>query len=267
MLSPRSGYRKPTSAAELADGGAVNALALPDQAVIGLAGRRRVRYIRQMLTLTDVWPLFALEITSPRLTMRIVRDEDIPGIVDAALAGIHDPAVMPFSVPWTDAPREQMTQSMAQFQWSLRTGVRRDHWTLDFVILLDGVPIGTQSIGAGNFSLTRTVTSGSWLTREHHGKGYGKEMRAAILLFAFDHLGAEIAESGATVWNQQSLGVSRSLGYQDNGLKRVPARAGETNEMLELRLDAADFIRPEWDITVAGLEHARGQLFGAKTTA
>lgn len=219
-----------------------------------------------MLSLTDVWPLFALEITSPRLTMRIVRDGDIPGIVDAALAGIHDPSVMPFSVPWSDAPREQMAKDMALFQWRLRTGVRADHWTLAFVILLDGVPIGTQSIGAATFSLTRTVNSGSWLTQKHQGRGYGKEMRAAILLFAFDHLGAETAVSGATVWNQQSLGVSRSLGYRDIGTKRVPARAGETNDMLELRLDAADFIRPEWDITVAGLEHARGQLFAAETT-
>lgn len=50
-----------------------------------------------MLSLADVWPLFDLTITSPRLVMRIVRDEDLPGLVDAALAGIHDPAVMPFS--------------------------------------------------------------------------------------------------------------------------------------------------------------------------
>lgn len=104
-----------------------------------------------MLTLTDVWPLFNLTITSPRLSMRIVRDDDLPGIVEAALAGIHDPAVMPFSTPWTDAPPLQLTRDMARHQWELRAGVRADQWTLNFVVLLDGVPIGTQSVATRQF--------------------------------------------------------------------------------------------------------------------
>lgn len=64
-----------------------------------------------MLTASDVWPLFDLTITSPRLVMRIVRDEDLPGIVEAALDGIHDPAVMPFSVPWTDADPDELQEA------------------------------------------------------------------------------------------------------------------------------------------------------------
>lgn len=214
-----------------------------------------------MMTLTDVWPLFNLHISSPRLTMRIVRDEDLAGIVEAALAGIHDPSVMPFSMPWTDAPPEQLTRSMAKHQWELRTSVRADFWTLNFVILCDGVPIGTQSISTRLFSVTRTVTSGSWLTREQQGKGYGKEMRAAILLFAFDHLGAEVAESDAANWNKQSLGVSSSLGYQANGIRRFEGRPGELVQTQELRLAAADFIRPKWDIAVEGVESVRQDLF------
>lgn len=213
-----------------------------------------------MLSITDIWPLFGIKITSPNLVMRIVRDEDLPGIAEAALAGIHDPATMPFSVPWTDEPREQMIKNMARHQWQLRTTVRPDHWTLNFVILLDGVPIGTQSIGAKLFSLTKTVSSGSWLTANHQGKGYGKEMRAAILLFAFDYLGAEVAESGAAAWNEPSLGVSRSLGYRANGLKRVVGRPGQLTHMQELRLAAEDFTRPSWNIAVEGFEAARNEV-------
>ncbi len=40
------------------------------------------------------------------------------------------------------------------------------------------------------------------------------------MLFAFDHLRAEVAESDAAVWNKASLGISYSLGYQDTGLRR-----------------------------------------------
>ena len=51
-----------------------------------------------MTTLSEVWPLFSLRITTPRLELRPVRDEDLPGVIDAALSGIHDPGVMPFAV-------------------------------------------------------------------------------------------------------------------------------------------------------------------------
>ncbi|MFT0139022.1 hypothetical protein ACEK07_23205 [Alcanivoracaceae bacterium MT1] len=56
------------------------------------------------MSLDEVWPLFGLEIRTPRLTLRPVRDEDLPGLARAALDGVHDPARMPFGAPWTDAP-------------------------------------------------------------------------------------------------------------------------------------------------------------------
>ncbi|WP_175417108.1 hypothetical protein [Arthrobacter sp. 24S4-2] len=43
-----------------------------------------------MTPLFDVWPMFGLKISSPRLELRLVRDEDLPGVINAALAGIHD---------------------------------------------------------------------------------------------------------------------------------------------------------------------------------
>lgn len=214
-----------------------------------------------MLTLSDVWPLFDLEITSPRLVMRPVRDSDLPGIIDAALAGIHDPAVMPFSVPWTDAPRDQLIRDSARHQWQLRSGVRPDNWTVNFTVLQDGVPLGTQSLSAADFSNTRTVESGSWLSLPHQGQGLGKEMRAAALLFAFDHLGAKIAESSAASWNGASLGVSHGLGYRDTGVTIEEVRPGEVTQVQGVRLDAGNFVRPGWNISVTGLEQARRDLF------
>lgn len=64
-----------------------------------------------MTRLEDVWPLFGLLISTPRLTLNPVRDEQLPGLIDAVLAGIHDPAVMPFGVPWTDAPCSSLIAS------------------------------------------------------------------------------------------------------------------------------------------------------------
>jgi RimJ/RimL family protein N-acetyltransferase len=43
-------------------------------------------------------------------------------------------------------------------------------------------------------------------------------MRTAVLSLAFDHLGALAAVTSARPDNGPSLGVSRRLGYQDNGV-------------------------------------------------
>ncbi|MDD9151172.1 GNAT family protein [Plantibacter flavus] len=215
-----------------------------------------------MLSLTDVWPLFGLEIRTPRLVLRLVRDEDLPGLIEAALAGIHDPAVMPFSTPWTDQPREQLIRETARHLWTQRAGATPSSWTLNLAILLDGTPIGLQDIGARDFAVTRTVGSGSWLTQAQQGKGLGIEMRAGMLQFAFDHLDAEVAVSDAAVWNGASLGVSRRLGYRDNGLQRFIGRPGELVESQGLRLHRDEFVRPDWTAEVTGLDAARSALLG-----
>ena len=68
----------------------------------------------------DYWPLFELKITSPRLELRIPTDDDIPGVIEAIKAGIHDPSWMPFSSPWTDAKSPEMDRNTAQWIWKGR---------------------------------------------------------------------------------------------------------------------------------------------------
>ncbi|MGK9148294.1 GNAT family N-acetyltransferase [Plantibacter flavus] len=215
-----------------------------------------------MLSLTDVWPLFGLEIRTPRLVLRPVRDDDLPGLIESALAGIHDPEVMPFSMPWTDQPREQLMRETARFLWQQRAGVRPEAWAVNLAVLHEGTPIGLQDVGATDFAVTRTITSGSWLTRARQGVGLGKEMRAGMLQFVFDHLGAEVAASDAAVWNEASLGVSRSLGYRDNGRNRIVGRPGQLTESQQLRLERDDFRRPDWTIAVSGVAETKAFLLG-----
>lgn len=204
------------------------------------------------MELEEIWPLFALEITSPRLVLRPMRDADLPGLVRAALDGIHDPERTPFGVPWTDAPPSELPANLARYQWSVRNRVSPEDWLVEFAVHLDGRVIGTQAIGAQDFANRKTVTTGSWLTRSAHGQGFGTEMRAALLLFAFDNLGAEWAESSAASWNEASLRVSQKLGYELNGVARVAPRPGEAVDELRVRLAAPAFVRPDWQISVRG---------------
>jgi RimJ/RimL family protein N-acetyltransferase len=213
------------------------------------------------MDLFDVWPLFRLRLLTPRLELRIVRDEDLGALADAALAGVHDPAVMPFGNAWTDAPDCDLVRGMARWHWGQRSQVSVEDWNLNFAVLRDGVPIGVQDVRAEHFALRRTVSSGSWMTRAQQGQGLGTEMRAAMLLFVFDHLGAEVAESSAAEWNTASLGVSRRLGYRDNGVTRIEAR-GQVQVERRVRLVPEDFVRPEWTLTVEGAQEARAELLG-----
>ena len=214
------------------------------------------------MDLVDVWPLFGLRLLSPRLELRPVRDEDLPGLVEAALAGVHDPAEMPFRVPWTDRSDDELTRGLAQHVWQHRAAIRHGTWSLLLAVVHEGHPIGMQAVTAADFAVRRTVESGSWLTREQQGRGFGTEMRAAMLSFVFDHLDADVAESGAATWNTRSLAVSRKLGYRDNGVASFVGRPGQRVDEVLLRLERDDFVRPAWQLRVEGVAAARRELIG-----
>ncbi|WP_300265661.1 GNAT family N-acetyltransferase [Microbacterium sp.] len=212
------------------------------------------------MKLESIWPLFGLEIAAPRIVLRPVRDEDLPGLAQAALAGVHEPDRMPFDPPWTDADPADLPRNLAEFQWSRRGKVSAADWTISFAVHFDGRIVGAQDVSARDFPARRTVNTGSWLTASVHGQGLGTEMRAAVLMFAFDELGAEWAESGAKSWNQASLGVSRKLGYELNGVTRVAPRSGEPVDEQRVRLEKTAFVRPDWAISTRGAAPVLAQL-------
>lgn len=135
-----------------------------------------------------------------------------------------------------------------------------DDWVIAFAVRYEGRIVGAQDLSARDFSNRRTVNSGSWLTQTAHGAGIGTEMRAALLLFAFDTLGAEWAESGAAAWNRASLRVSEKLGYAPNGVTRFAPRGDGAVDEQRMRLARADFNRPSWSVSVRGAEPALAQL-------
>lgn len=200
---------------------------------------------------TSFFPPFRLTLSTPRLVMRPVSDADIPAAAEAALSGVHEPGLNPFSSPWTETPARELGSKMARWYWRCRAGMSPESWAVPLGIWHDGRFIGCQDIEAKDFATLKTVSTGSWLRRSEQGRGFGKEMRAAVALYAFDWLGAEVAESDAAAWNQQSLGVSRSLGYQPNGITRA-AWGGKAQDIQKMRLTPATLIRPGWQLNVEG---------------
>src|SRR5580693_3457468 len=106
---------------------------------------------------------------------------------------------MPFLYPWTDEPSPQLERGMLQWGWRHRAEWTPDNWTFNGAVFVGGDVVGVQSVMATDFAIRRVVKTGSWLGLEHHGHGIGKEMRAAILHFAFEVLDAQEAHSGGFV--------------------------------------------------------------------
>jgi RimJ/RimL family protein N-acetyltransferase len=217
-------------------------------------------------TLESIWPLFTLQLRTPRLLLTPIRDEHMPALVDAAVDGIHPPERMPFGTPWTDGDAAQIAHNLATYHWGLRSKSSPARWAIAFAVLRDGDPIGIQEVHATDFADRRTVVSGSWLSASEQGRGFGREMRAALLLFAFDELGAEFAETNALDWNAASLTVSARLGYREVARQQTESRPGMPETQIDLRVARADFIRPHWKLDIAGAEAARRELLGPADT-
>jgi RimJ/RimL family protein N-acetyltransferase len=208
-----------------------------------------------------LWPLFDLRITTDRLELHLPTNEGIAALCEVALAGVHEPDDMPFAFPWTRKPRPRFEREFAQFHWGLLANWQPNDWNLELMVTVDGQPIGAQGVAAKDFASLRRVGTGSWLGRAFQGKGYGKEMRQAILGLAFDGLGAKVAETEAFQDNKASAGVSRAVGYRENGVGML-APDGIPRDTLRFRMTAEDWrARPRPDIAIEGLEPSL-KLFG-----
>ncbi|MHB1787768.1 MAG: GNAT family N-acetyltransferase [Acidimicrobiales bacterium] len=158
------------------------------------------------------WPLFALRVVTPRLEIRLPRDEDLVSLLEVVAEGIYDPATMPFLNPWTDAPPAERARSALQWWWGARARWTPEDWNYTGAVFVDGRPVGVQDLMAQQFPKLGVVKTGSWLGQRYQGQGLGKEMRAAVLHLGFEGLGAREAESGAWADNAASIAVSRAFG-------------------------------------------------------
>ncbi|MFE1765380.1 GNAT family N-acetyltransferase [Streptomyces angustmyceticus] len=206
------------------------------------------------MTLLTHWPLAGLRLTTPRLELRWPTPDDLAALASLAADGVHDPAVQPFTVAWTDAAPELRARSVLQFHWRCWGEWQPENWELNLAVVRDGTVVGTQGISARDFSVRREVGTSSWLGRSHHRQGLGTEMRAAVLHLAFAGLGAKDAVSGAYEDNAASLEVSRKLGYREDGVERHVVRA-ECVVMRRLRLTAEQWQQhPLVPVEMAGLQ-------------
>ncbi len=207
-----------------------------------------------MHPLAEAWPLFALRVRNGPTELRLPDEADLAALAALARDGIHDPAQMPFSYPWTDADPAQRATSVAQWAWRTRADWMPQKWSLELVAVEDDQVVGTQGIKAHDFAITREFETGSWVGRRHQGRGVATRMRQAVLHLGFAGLGAQVGRSAAFSDNAASLHISEKLGYRWDGTSRQ-ARRGEPAEMIRLVLTRADWqATGPPGVTIDGLE-------------
>lgn len=207
------------------------------------------------------WPPFDLRVRTSRLTLRGIDDDLAVELAALAARGVHDPAWMPFGFPWTDLPPPDLERGVLRFHWESRASLSPERWRIAMATIVDGVVVGSTDLLATDFPVLRTFETGSWLGREYQGQGIGREMRLATLTLGFDGLGALEATTAAWPDNGASLGVTRSLGYEFNGIERAKRRHTEADEQHRYRMGRPHFdtIRRD-DIEIEGVEAVRELL-------
>jgi RimJ/RimL family protein N-acetyltransferase len=211
--------------------------------------------------LAAIWPLFQLRVRSAHLVLRLPTDEDLVALLGVAKAGIHPPDEMPFGIPWTSAVGPAFDHGFLAHHWECRAAWSVDDWRLNLMVEMDGRPVGSQSVVGRAFPVHRTVDTGSWLGRAFQGRGLGKEMRSAVLAFAFDGLGARFAESAAFLDNAASNAVSRGLGYEETGRGSL-APQGVARETQKFRMSAEAWrSRTRPAVAIEGFDACR-EMFG-----
>jgi RimJ/RimL family protein N-acetyltransferase len=211
------------------------------------------------------WPLFDLVVATPRLTLRLPREDELLGLAGRAAGRVLPEHEAGFMGAWTQLPSPEFERAFMQFHWRMRASWTPQSWGLDLgVYPRDGdEPVGIMGAQASAFAQTRSVTTGSWLLPEWRGRGLGRESRAAILHLLFDGLGAREARSAAHPDNAASNAVSSSLGYRADGTDTLVAGGGEAVTVTRLVLRRDKWLaQRRGDIELSGLETCAA-MFGA----
>jgi RimJ/RimL family protein N-acetyltransferase len=211
--------------------------------------------------LIELWPQYGLAISTPRLELRLPRQEELVELAHLAGRGVHRADERPFLTPWTDGRPEDRARFVLREHWGQLGGWSVTAWRLGLGVFRHGDPLGMVTLRARDFLVVREVTTSAWLGIEHQGKGYGTEARVGLLTLAFDHLCANAALTEVFQDNHSSQGVSRKLGYEHDGIS-VDARDGEAVVSDRLRLTQEKWAQQKRPaVTVDGVEACR-PMFG-----
>ena len=207
------------------------------------------------------WPLLDLRLRTGDLELAPLVEADLAEVVRLMPADLElNPTATRFAVD----DRRHRGVVLHQEYWRSYGTWTTQAWRFHLAVRRDGELLGLQELEGNEFPTLRTVDTSSWLVESARGAGIGKAIRRAALALAFDHLCAQAAITSAWHDNHASLGVSRALGYQPNGVSRMEREGGRGVDVLtHLMLKRDDWLASGFgdDVEIEGFEPCR-PLFG-----
>ena len=206
-----------------------------------------------MTALISIWPLFGLTLTTPRLVLRPITDDDIPAAVAAAASGSPRTRPEPVQQAMDGAPADKLGPNMAQWYWRCRakppprTG--RCSWASG---------TGTRSSAARTSGPRTSQRSGQSApdpgsSSPHTAGGSARRCAPPSCFMRLTGSTQKWRSPKPPPGTPPSLGVSRSLGYELNGVTRT-TWGGKAEDVQKVRLTPETFNRPDWHLKVEGHE-------------
>ena len=106
---------------------------------------------RRMDVVEQLWPPFALRVTCGPLVMRLLRDADFPEVLAVAHAGIHDPDLLPFYLPWTEPKGADMERAVHAVPLASACQPLARRWSARPGRLGRGALVGVQGVSTHDF--------------------------------------------------------------------------------------------------------------------
>ena len=112
----------------------------------------------------------------------------------------------------------------------------------------DDIPLGLVSLMVSHYGPDETARSRDtelayWFGPEHHGQGYGSDAATRMVQYAFEDRNLRRVTARVGSFNQGSVALLESLGFEHEGTLREAAWfRGEYHDMLFYGL-----LRDEWD--------------------
>lgn len=187
--------------------------------------------------MTHLWPLHGICLVTADLALTVMAEPDLATVISVLPADVE---LNPHATTYAGFDDEANRRAVfVQGYWRALGLWSPSDWMLPFVVRRDGEVVGVQWLEGPDYLADATVDSSSWLVPTERGRGFGRQMRAAVLTLAFGPLRAEAAISSAVTANVASLGVSRSLDYRPTHASVLP----HTGAVLQhLRLDRGRWV-------------------------
>ncbi|CAN5555004.1 hypothetical protein BH24ACT5_BH24ACT5_01660 [soil metagenome] len=203
-----------------------------------------------------------VRVATSRMELRGATDDLLERLAPLVRAGkaMADPPPWDDPCPFYEPDPDVRVGKWLQGIWRGRGTVSTDRWRLNFVVIVDGQPIGQQDLTGDGFNALGTVETTSWVSSDARQRGIGTEMRSTILHLAFAGLRAAEAHSEAALNNAGSNRTSERLGYERNGTAWA-THQGEPvlGQRWRLRREAWAAQRRD-DIAMTGVEACRAVL-------